>query len=324
MRRSASWRSPSRRGSPSTGFLDSLATATTRPLDVVLADNGSTDGAPEAAAARHRHVRVPADRRQRRLRRGRQRRPGRPSRRLGAGRQSRHPVRAGRRRRAAGRRGALAAGGDRRARDPDARRAAVPLGARPAVAVHRRRATPCWAGPGRATPGPPATGGSGRRRASGTAGWLSGSCFLVDLEAFHSVGGFDPGYFMYFEDVDLAARLGERGWLHVYAPSAVVEHEGGHATSREPHRMQRVHHTSALRYLARRYPGPARGPAAGGAPRRSGRPDAGVLRERPRGRRRAAAALRRRAAAGAVRRRRWRRRTERDAATGRTPTCATQ
>ena len=54
---------------------------------------------------------------------------------------------------------------------------------------------------------------------------------------------------MYFEDVDLAARLGERGWLHVYAPSAVVEHEGGHATRREPHRMQRVHHTSALRYL---------------------------------------------------------------------------
>ena len=93
-----------------------------------------------------------------------------------------------------------------------------------------------------------------------TAGWLSGSCFLVDLEAFHSVAGFDPGYFMYFEDVDLAARLGERGWLHVYAPSAVVEHEGGHATRRDPHRMQRVHHTSALRYLARRYPGRLRAP----------------------------------------------------------------
>jgi N-acetylglucosaminyl-diphospho-decaprenol L-rhamnosyltransferase len=87
-----------------------------------------------------------------------------------------------------------------------------------------------------------------------TAGWLSGSCFLVDLQVFHSVGGFDPGYFMYFEDVDLAERLGSRGWLHVYAPSAVVVHEGGHATSRDPYRMQRVHHTSAMRYMARRYP----------------------------------------------------------------------
>jgi N-acetylglucosaminyl-diphospho-decaprenol L-rhamnosyltransferase len=86
------------------------------------------------------------------------------------------------------------------------------------------------------------------------AGWLSGSCLLVDLEAFWSVGGFDPGYFMYFEDVDLAERLGRRGWLHIYAPSAVVVHEGGHATKREPHRMQRVHHTSALRYLSAQYP----------------------------------------------------------------------
>jgi N-acetylglucosaminyl-diphospho-decaprenol L-rhamnosyltransferase len=87
------------------------------------------------------------------------------------------------------------------------------------------------------------------------AGWLSGSCFLVDLEVFHSVGGFDPAYFMYFEDVDLAERMGRRGWLHIYAPSAVVVHEGGHSTRREPHRMQRVHHTSALRYLSARYPG---------------------------------------------------------------------
>jgi N-acetylglucosaminyl-diphospho-decaprenol L-rhamnosyltransferase len=92
------------------------------------------------------------------------------------------------------------------------------------------------------------------------AGWLSGSCLLVDVEAFWSVGGFDPGYFMYFEDVDLAERLSRRGWLHVYAPSAVVVHEGGHATQREPHRMQRVHHTSALRYLAGQYPGPGSAP----------------------------------------------------------------
>jgi N-acetylglucosaminyl-diphospho-decaprenol L-rhamnosyltransferase len=92
------------------------------------------------------------------------------------------------------------------------------------------------------------------------AGWLSGSCFLVDLAAFRAVGGFDPGYFMYFEDVDLAERLGRAGYLHVYAPSAVVVHEGGHATRREPHRMARVHHTSALRYLARQHPGPVNAP----------------------------------------------------------------
>ena len=34
-----------------------------------------------------------------------------------------------------------------------------------------------------------------------------------------------------------------------------MTHEGGHATQRQPHRMQRVHHTSAIRYLSRQYPG---------------------------------------------------------------------
>src|SRR5205823_13831633 len=41
-----------------------------------------------------------------------------------------------------------------------------------------------------------------------TAGWLSGSCLLLRRTAFDSVGGFDPRYFMYFEDVDLGERLG--------------------------------------------------------------------------------------------------------------------
>jgi N-acetylglucosaminyl-diphospho-decaprenol L-rhamnosyltransferase len=48
--------------------------------------------------------------------------------------------------------------------------------------------------------------------------------------------------------------------LHIYAPTAVVVHEGGHATSRDAHRMQRVHHTSAMRYLAGRYSGPWNAP----------------------------------------------------------------
>jgi len=88
------------------------------------------------------------------------------------------------------------------------------------------------------------------------AGWLSGSCFLVRRAAFESVGGFDPRYFMYFEDVDLGDRLGRAGWLNVYVPAAEVTHAGGHATSRVSARMLAEHHRSAYRYLADRHPGP--------------------------------------------------------------------
>jgi N-acetylglucosaminyl-diphospho-decaprenol L-rhamnosyltransferase len=86
------------------------------------------------------------------------------------------------------------------------------------------------------------------------AGWLSGSCLLVRRQAFDQVGGFDAAYFMYFEDVDLGDRLARAGWQNVYVPEATVVHVGGHATSQLRPEMARVHHASAYRYLASRYP----------------------------------------------------------------------
>jgi N-acetylglucosaminyl-diphospho-decaprenol L-rhamnosyltransferase len=97
----------------------------------------------------------------------------------------------------------------------------------------------------------------------GETGWLSGSCLLLRTNAFRAVSGFDPSYFMYFEDLDLCRRLGLIGSPCVYVPSAVVEHTGGHATQRDrtvARAMLRAHHTSAYRYLARQYPRPAQAP----------------------------------------------------------------
>lgn len=88
-----------------------------------------------------------------------------------------------------------------------------------------------------------------------TAGWLSGSCLLFRRVAFDSVGGFDSRYFMYFEDVDLGDRLGAAGWRNVFVPEAEVTHLGGHATSRASARMLTEHHRSAYRYLADRHRG---------------------------------------------------------------------
>jgi N-acetylglucosaminyl-diphospho-decaprenol L-rhamnosyltransferase len=94
--------------------------------------------------------------------------------------------------------------------------------------------------------------------AEGPTGWLSGSCLLLRRGAFEDVGGFDPSYFMYFEDLDLARRLADAGWPSVHVPSAVVTHTGGHATQRDPavaRRMLRAHHVSAWQYLSRQYSG---------------------------------------------------------------------
>ncbi len=90
----------------------------------------------------------------------------------------------------------------------------------------------------------------------GPTGWLSGSCLLVRREAFEAVGGFDEGFFMYFEDLDLCERIGRAGWDNVYVPSVLVTHAGGHSTRAHAVPMQRAHHASAYRYLSRRYAAP--------------------------------------------------------------------
>ncbi len=97
----------------------------------------------------------------------------------------------------------------------------------------------------------------------GPTGWLSGSCVLLRRAAFEAVHGFDEGFFMYFEDLDLCRRLSEAGWSCVHVPSAVVSHTGGHATQRDPETaraMLAAHHASAYRYLAARYAGPTLAP----------------------------------------------------------------
>ena len=148
----------------------------------------------------------------------------------------------------------------RRSGDPDARGGPLPVGAGLSADWGPAPGTPCSAGYGRATRGRPAIAGSARSPGSGPPAWLSGSCLLVDLEAFWSVGGFDPGYFMYFEDVDLAERLGRRGWLHVYVPASVVIHEGGHAT-----RARAAPHATGAPHQRVPLPLPAIPPAPGRA-----------------------------------------------------------
>ena len=87
-------------------------------------------------------------------------------------------------------------------------------------------------------------------------GWLSGSCLLVRREAFESIGGFDESFFMYFEDVDLGARLSRAGWRNLYVPAAVVTHTGAHSTSSHATSMREEHHRSAYLYLSRKYSAP--------------------------------------------------------------------
>lgn len=54
--------------------------------------------------------------------------------------------------------------------------------------------------------------------------WAAGAAFLVRVNAFKSVGGFDERIFMYSEDVDLSFKLRAAGYSIIYLPNCIVDH----------------------------------------------------------------------------------------------------
>ncbi|MBJ8347321.1 glycosyltransferase family 2 protein [Antrihabitans sp. YC2-6] len=245
-------------------FIESLAGATVEKPQVILADNGSTDGAPEAVARAYDHVRL--------LDIGAN---------IGYGGAINRAVAevddsiefvvvvnpdvewgpnaldellaAARRWPRAGSLGPLI-------REPDG-----------TVYPSARQVPGLASGAGHAIlgsvwPGNPWTRAYRREnspRDERAVGWLSGSCLLLRRAAFDSVNGFDSRYFMYMEDVDLGDRLTKAGWHNVYVPTAEVVHTKGHAAGRNPELMLPAHHESAYRFQADRHPRPWQAPLRG-------------------------------------------------------------
>jgi N-acetylglucosaminyl-diphospho-decaprenol L-rhamnosyltransferase len=87
--------------------------------------------------------------------------------------------------------------------------------------------------------------------------WVSGCAFAVRRSEFEAVGGFDPGYQLFVEDVDLCDRLRARGRRIRFVPGALVEHRVGASTAHRPLRARVAHARALDRYLSR----PGRGPA---------------------------------------------------------------
>jgi len=75
-----------------------------------------------------------------------------------------------------------------------------------------------------------------------------GAALCIRRRDFDCVGGFDPGYFMYYEEVDLCRRLLDRGVVTRYVPSATVVHVGAASTVSHRAAMQREFVRGLARY----------------------------------------------------------------------------
>lgn len=68
-----------------------------------------------------------------------------------------------------------------------------------------------------------------RRRSpsGGRVDWVGGAAFLARRTAFGSVDGFDEGFFLYSEEVDLAYRLRQAGWEVRWVAGLPTRHSSG-------------------------------------------------------------------------------------------------
>ncbi len=84
---------------------------------------------------------------------------------------------------------------------------------------------------------------------------VSGAAMLLRGEAFESVGGFDAGFRMYFEETDLCRRLRRAGVTVAFCPAARAVHRHGASTRDTPVR-QVDYYLSYVRYFKKHH-GPA-------------------------------------------------------------------
>lgn len=79
--------------------------------------------------------------------------------------------------------------------------------------------------------------------------YVSGACMLVRRGAFTDVGGFDPGFFMYAEEVDLCYRMRGANWQVWYMPDAEVIHLGGGSSKSLAAKREADLYQSRVRYF---------------------------------------------------------------------------
>lgn len=79
--------------------------------------------------------------------------------------------------------------------------------------------------------------------------WVSGACLLVRRETFERVGGFDEGFFLYWEDADFCRRVAAAGWGVVYHPGCRVTHLGSRSARHRPMASAVAFHRSVFRYF---------------------------------------------------------------------------
>ena len=86
------------------------------------------------------------------------------------------------------------------------------------------------------------------------ADWMLGGFLMLRRAMLDELGGFDEGFFLYGEDIDLCYRAARAGWERWYVPAAVVEHEHQAVTDRRFLTRRTLWHWRGILRFVRKHP----------------------------------------------------------------------
>jgi GT2 family glycosyltransferase len=86
------------------------------------------------------------------------------------------------------------------------------------------------------------------------ADWMLAAFLLLRREMLDELGGFDPGFRLYGEDIDLCYRAAQAGWERWYLPEAVVTHAHAAVTDRRFLTRQTIWHWRGIMRFVRKHP----------------------------------------------------------------------
>jgi N-acetylglucosaminyl-diphospho-decaprenol L-rhamnosyltransferase len=86
------------------------------------------------------------------------------------------------------------------------------------------------------------------------ADWMLGGFLLLRRTMLEELGGFDEGFRLYGEDIDLCYRAAKAGWDRWYVPAAVVEHAHQAVTDRRFLTRRTVWHWRGIVRFVRKHP----------------------------------------------------------------------
>jgi N-acetylglucosaminyl-diphospho-decaprenol L-rhamnosyltransferase len=86
------------------------------------------------------------------------------------------------------------------------------------------------------------------------ADWMLGAFLLLRRSMLEELGGFDPRFRMYGEDIDLCYRAAQAGWERWYVPSATVRHAYDRETDRRFLTRRTLWHWGGIARFVRKHP----------------------------------------------------------------------